>query len=266
MKKLIIQAIACVSMAVLPAAKATVLYSESFSYANGNLTNGTTWFQTGAASAGANPIQVSSGVAALGTSGQDVYSPLSSIYTIPNGTSLFFSLTMSVVSAQTTGDYFFHYTPTVGDSSLFFSRVWAKSSGAGYVLGYSETSGAGSVTNWGSTVLSFSTSYNMVLVYNAITAALNNTASIYVDPTDPTLANNTAYILNDTWTSASAENLNVAAVNLRQGAAASAPGLTVDNILVATSFNDIVAVPEPSTVALSAIGGFAFLFAFRRRR
>jgi hypothetical protein len=27
-----------------------------------------------------------------------------------------------------------------------------------------------------------------------------------------------------------------------------------------------VAVPEPSTVALSAIGGFAFLFAFRRRR
>jgi hypothetical protein len=267
MKKLFVLALAAtISLAIGQATKASILYSDTISYPNGNLTNGTTWFQTGAA--GATPVQVSSGTAVLGTSGQDVYSPLSSIYTMTDGTSLYFGLTINVASAQATGDYFFHYAPTVGETSLFISRVFAKSTTGGFLLGYLETSGgAGAVVNYGTTVLSFSTSYNLVLSYNDVAGTLNDTASLYVNPTDSVQGNNTAYISGDAWGSTSAENHSVAEINLRQGTASSAPGLTVDNLIVATAFSDIVApVPEPSTLALAGFGGLACFFALRRKR
>lgn len=275
MKKLSVSLLSAIlAFAAAQSSKATILYTDNFnSYVNGNLAGVTqntvgqgNWAQT--STSATTPVQVLNGTAVLGTSGQDVYSPLSSIYTITDGTSLYFGLTINVSSAQATGDYFFSYDPVVSDTGLFYSRIFVKSSGAGFVLGYLETSGAGGAVNYGSTVLSFSTAYNLVLGYNAVASGTaNDTASLYVNPTDSVEGNNTAYIAGDTWTTATTENHNVAEINLRQGTGSSAAGLSVDNLIIANSFSDIVApVPEPSTLALATLGGVTCLLAFRRKR
>ena len=245
---------------------ATGIFSEDFnSYANGNLTNQGPWLQTAAA---ANPIQVSSGKAFLITSGQDVYAPFSAPnnpYTIADGTSFYIGLTLNVSAAQATGDYFLHVTPSAGNSFAFFERLYVKSSGAGFVLGYLETSGTGGAVNYGSTVLTFNTDYRTVIAYNAVAGPVNDTASVYVNPTDRSIeANNTAEISLDAWTTVSAETNKVAAINLRQGSAANAATLSVDNLSVGTTFSDVAAVPEPRSLFL--FGGLGLLaWSFIRR-
>ena len=243
---------------------ATPVLSDNFnSYPNGNLTNGTTWFQTAAA---ANPVQVNNGVVTIGNTGQDVYSPFSSPVTLADGQSLYFGLAINVSAAQATGDYFLHFTPSAGNSSLFYDRLFVQSSGAGYVLGLEGTAGGGATVTYGTTVLNLNTSYNIVLAYNySSTTPSNSVDAVYINPTDPTVGNNTAY-LTAAWGSANADTNQIAAVNFRQGSSSAAPTLTVDNLVVSESFADVVATPEPSTLALAAMGGAAWLVAFRRRR
>ena len=243
---------------------ATPVLSDNFnSYPNGNLTNGTTWFQTGAP--GATPVQVNGGVVTIGSSGQDVYSPFSSPVTLADGQSLYFGLTLNVSAAQATGDYFLHFTPNAGNGSLFYDRAFVQSTSGGYLLGLQGTSGTGATVTYGTQVLSFGTSYNFVLAYNYFSATTNSAIdSIYINPTDPAVANNTAY-LTAAW-QGNADTNQIGAVNFRQGSAGSAPTLTVDNLVVSQTFGDTVPAPEPSTIALAAMGGAACLAAFRRRR
>jgi hypothetical protein len=241
---------------------ATPVLSDNFnSYPNGNLTNGTTWFQTAPA---ANPVQVNGGVVTIGNSGQDVYSPFSSPVTLADGQSIYFGITLNV-SAAGTGDYFMHFTPTAGNGSSFYDRLFVEATTGGYFLGLAGTSGG--TTTYGTTVLSLGTSYNMVLAYNySATTPTNSTDAIYINPSSPTVGNNTPYLLA-AWGTATIDTNQIAAVNFRQGGgAAAAPTETVDNLVVSESFADVVAAPEPSTLALAAMGGAACLAAFRRRR
>ncbi len=256
----------------LTSSQATVLFSDTFnSYTAGNLVGQGPWLQT--STSAVTPVQVTGGAAVLGTSGQDVYAALpGGIYTIPDGSTFNIGLDLTVSSAQATGDYFLHTTPTAGNASTFVERLEIKSSGSGFVIGYLETAGGtGAVVNYGSTVLNLNTDYRVVVVYNAIAGTLNDTASVYVNPTDTTTeANNTAYIANDAWGSTSPETDAVAALNLRQGSATAAPGLTVDNLNAGTAFGDVatfnpVLTPEPSSMALLGMGGVAGAFFFRRR-
>lgn len=242
---------------------ATPVLSDNFnSYPNGNLTNGTTWFQT--STPGATPVQVNGGVVTIGSSGQDVYSPFSSPVTLADGQSLYFGLTLNVSAAQATGDYFLHFTPNAGNSSLLYDRAFVKSTTGGYFLGLAGTSGG--TTTYGTTVLSLGTSYNMVLAYNySATTPTNSTDAIYINPSSPTVGNNTPYLLA-AWGTATIDTNQIAAVNFRQGSAPAAPTLTVDNLVVSQTFGDVVPAPEPSTIALAAMGGAACLVAFRRKR
>jgi|SRR5665213_495003 len=243
---------------------ASPVLSDNFnSYPDGNLTNGTTWFQTAAA---ANPVQVNSGVVTLNNSGQDVYSPFSSPVTLADGQSLYFGLAINVSAAQATGDYFMHFTPNAGNSSLFYDRLFVESTTGGYVLGLEGTAGGGAVVTYGTTVLSLNTSYNIVLAYNYFAATPSNSVdAVYINPTSSTVGNNTPY-LTAAWSSANADTNQIAAINFRQGSSSLAPTLTVDNLVVSTLFSDIVPAPEPSTMALAALGAAAGFFAWRRRR
>jgi len=232
-----------------------VVFSENFnSYANGNLSGQGPWLATAAA---ATPIQVSSGRAQLGTSGQDEYAAFGSPVNNLDGTSFYYGLTLNLISAQATGDYFFHVSNPAGTTSLFYERLFARSSGAGFQLGFVETSG--STTTWGTTVLSLNTDYRVVVAQNFVAGAVNDTFSLYVNPTDLTVeANNTPY-LTRTWTSATAETATYAAVNLRQGSAGSAAAAFVDDILISKTFSDVAPVPEPSSLAFAVLTGFALL-------
>ena len=115
--------------------------------------------------------------------------------------------------------------------------------------------------------MSFGTDYRVVVAYHDVAGAANDTGALYVNPfTDPIHeSGNTPYITKS-WTSTSAENESIASLNLRQGTATSAPGLTVDDLNASLSFSDVTTVPEPTS--LSLLGGFGLLawYQFRRRK
>jgi hypothetical protein len=241
-----------------------VVFSENFdTYSNGPLTNQGSWLATANV---AGPIQVSSGRAQLATSGQDAYAAFSAPLANADGTSLFYGLTVYILSAQVTGDYFFHLSNPAGTTSLFYDRLFARSSGGGFQFGFVDTSGTGSTITWGSAVLSLTTDYRVVVAQNFVAGAFNDTLSLYVNPTDTLVeGNNTAY-LTHTWTATtSAETATYAAANLRQGTAANAPGVLVDDILISKTFSEVSAVPEPSAALLLVAGG-AWAIWLRRRR
>jgi hypothetical protein len=246
--------------------RATPLFTDSFnSYSAGNLVGQGTWAQTGASVV--SPIQVASGKAVLTTTGQDAYSPLpGGPITLSDGQNFYIGLTLNVASAQT-GDYFLHWTPTVGDTSIFIDRVFVEATTGGYLLGWAETSG-GATPVYGSTVLSFGTDYRVVVAYHDVAGALNDTGALYVNPfTNPANEGANTPYLTKSWTSTSAENETIASLNFRQGGATAAAGLTVDDLNASLTFSDVTtftSVPEPTS--LSLLGGFGLLAWYQIRR
>jgi trimeric autotransporter adhesin len=237
--------------------QATALFSDSFTYPDGNLVGQGPWLQNGTSAT--TPIQVLGGKAMIGTSGQDVNAALSSPFSLVDGSSFYIGATINLSAAQATGDYFLHWSPATS-STIFISRVEARSSGAGFQLGYVETSGTGASLTWGTQVLNFNQDYRMVLSYNVVAGGVNDTADLYVNPTDNLVQGNNTPYLHDTWDSATAETVTLGAVNLRQGTAANAPTLSLDNLDVTTTFTEaatFTSVPEPTS--LSILGAFALL-------
>jgi len=245
---------------------ASPVFSDSFSDPNGPLLGqspqiGTgTWTITGTSVV--NPIQVNNGLVALANTGQDAYAQLSSPVSTASGGSIFVGLDLNVSAAQANGDYFLHFCSTVGGTSGFFDKLWVQSSGSGFVLGIQATSGT---TNWGSTVLAFGTSYRVVTEEDFVSGAANDTFDVFVNPTDLSVAGNNTPYATLTWNGAVAEASTYAEINFRQGTAAIAPTETVDNLVVSSSFSDVSAVPEPASLALGLVGGFAWLLALRRK-
>ena len=272
MKKIVV-VLAVALLFSSPRTFATIVFSDDFNaYVNGNLAGTSqdalgqgTWRQT--STANATPIQVVNGAIALGSSGQDVYSPLTTPTVLSDGQSIYFSLAINVTAAQTGGDYFLHFTPNTGNSSLFYSRLFIKSVTGGFELGWLGTSGGTVLPTYGTSVLSLNSTYQVVMAYNfSATSPTNSTGAVYVNPTDPNIGNNTAYLTANWFTTATPDTNSIAAVNLRQGSASNAATLTVDNMVVATAFSDVVAVPEPSTFFLAGFGGLACLVALWRKR
>ena len=260
MKKILVTALSLTALGFV--AQSAPIFTENFnSYTNGPLLGQGTppWTITGASVV--NPISVSSGAVPMANTGQDVNGAFSSVYTGVDGTSFYYGMTINL-SAAGTGDYFAHLSPAAGNTSIFIARLYAQATAGGFFLGYLETSGTGSVVNYGTTVLALNTDYRVTVAYDFVSGPLNDTARVYVDPTSEIELNNTPY-LSDTWTTATAESAVFGTLNLRQGGGALASTLTIDNIAVSTVFADVAQVPEPSVFALLGIGGLAY---FLRRR
>jgi hypothetical protein len=233
---------------------AALVFSDDFSSADGGLV-GTTpdvgsgnWAFTASA---ATPIQIVSGVAAVKSSGQDDYAPFTAPVSTATATSLTTNLDINVSAAGATGDYFSHLSSPAGTTSFFFQRLFARSSGAGFQLGLVDTSGTNSTTTWGAGVLNLSSPFKVTVKWNFVPGPTNDSFEV--------LVNGSSY-LTHAWTSILAEPTDLAAANLRQGSAANAPTLTVDNLSVEST-----PIPEPATLALAGAGLIGLVACGRRK-
>lgn len=231
----LILAVGAVWLGLAAGARAqTSTFTETFTYTDASALVGQGgWTLIGSA---ANPVlSVNNGAVALATSGQDAGVALG--FSASSGT-LYAGFDLKISAAQATGDYFFAFN-TAASGTNYTGRFFAKSSGAGYVLGIQlGVSGTPTPTpTYSSTVLSFNTAYRIVIRYNFVTGTLNDTATFYVSPTDATETNNTAALGSPVaWAGTTTENV-LAAVSLRQGSAGSAATISAfDNLIVSTSF------------------------------
>jgi len=238
----------------------TTVFSNDFStgYTDGNLVGQNGWSQTGTTTTVAQTV--SNGVVVLpsGATGQDTWNAFSSVVdSTISGDYLLSTIRFTLTNAaNTTGDYFFHLSSPTNTTSTFFQRLFSRSATGGFQLGINGASAVGS-TAWGSTVLSLNTPYEVVIKWDFVAGTLNDILSVYVNPTDPILTNNTVYASTNFIAT---EPTTIAAANLRIGGGTTTPGVLVDSI-------EVQLVPEPSTYALLALSGLALAgYAARRRR
>ncbi|HEY2412169.1 MAG TPA: PEP-CTERM sorting domain-containing protein [Pirellulaceae bacterium] len=246
---------------VANSAGATVLYSTTFTsptYSNGALAPGAVntpgqdgWSSHSGTGTNAQTVSLAStqGVVTLTTSGEDTNHPFAAVNTV--GT-VFLDADFTVNSAQAAGDYFLHLGD--GGSSNFNGRIYAKSSGAGYVMAVGTGSTIPPAANFGTTVLAFGTEYHLLMKYNMVAGLANDNGALYINPTEIHGIGNTPYV-NAFNTGVDAVKL--AGVYMRQGSATAAPGVIIDNLAVS--------VPEPATLVSLLSGGLIGLVALRRR-
>ena len=145
--------------------------------------------------------------------------------------SVYASFLVDVSSAQSGGDYFFHFSTNA--VSVYTARVFAKDSGGRLSFGISKSSTA---PNYTSAVYSYNTIYLLVVKYKFNTASdTDDLAALFINPPlnapEPLPAAEAAAGENDA--------ASVGAIILRQGGAGTAPTLKIDGIRVAASWGRV---------------------------
>jgi hypothetical protein len=225
----------------------TVVYSTDFnspSYSDGALIGQDSWVLTNSTT---NPLNVANtavnGTVTLTTTGQDVRRA----FTATSSGSVYLKADITVGSAQSGGDYFIN----LGDNSatIFNARTYIRSTAGGFQMAVGTSSGA---VTYGTTVLSLATTYTILVRYDFVAGAGNDTGALFINPTTADGSGDTPYVAA---TTIGTDAVSISSISLRQGSSGSAPGLTVDNISVS--------IPEPASALLGSIGLLGLL---RRRR
>ncbi|MEO7049574.1 MAG: fibronectin type III domain-containing protein, partial [Ferruginibacter sp.] len=225
--------------------------TEDFNYTAGSLltANGYTAFSgagtsaiTVTSSSLVYPGSPSSGIGnavSMTTSGEDdsrTFAP-----TINSGDA-YASFLLNVSAAQT-GDYFFSLY-----DGTFITRVYAKASGTGYVLGISKSSGT---VSYDATVRPFNTVNLVVLKYSFNTTATNDDlVSLYINPTLGATEPLPTIAPIGTGTNDGGTFNRIA---LRQGTGSSAPSLIIDGIIVGTTWASVTPMVAPVTPTTTSI-------------
>ncbi len=226
----------CLAAIVAAPAMATVLLSETFTYADGNLAPNGGWATFSGA---ATDVQVLSGRAVgvgLNANDDHVFFP---VQPLTSKTYACFTVKIPAVAAAPKPIYFLALKD--GGTAAFVSRVYVLPISGGFTFGlsHSSTSATVGVVAWSASTLNYDQDYNVVINYDPVAKS----STMWVDP------------VNELSPSVSITNAAVAAlavqtVMLRQSAtAATLPaspayvgtdnwGFSVDNLGVGTSYID----------------------------
>lgn len=254
------------------ASRADVLMWEDFDYPDGQLSQVATnvWVTH---SGGSRPLNVSAGAAVINQAdmvggGEDVTRLLSASFdpSTDNSTKLYAAFLVNFSSlpvntgTYTAGSYFAHFRSDILNE--YYARVGANLEGAApgtFRLAIANETWTSAASIEYPMDLSLGVTYEVVLRLDLAT----DQTTLWVNPlteTDPSVT------ATDPFTFSGVIN----AFALRQGTSGispnlGAPGLfTLDYLRIATSFDELQIIPEPSPAALLALGGAALLV-WRRR-
>jgi hypothetical protein len=230
----------------------TVKYTEAFEYTAGAKLTDNLW--TVSSGGGTNALTVGNGNGltyagyplaggnglAMTTSGEDDYKVFANEIPATAGT-VYMAFVVKFTAAQAAGDYFIGLSAT-GAQTNYYARVFAKSSGTGFNLGMRKNAETSAVS-YGTTELTFGTTYLIVVKYTFNPNDKDDTVSLYVNPAssaEPTSGEVYNYIDTNVDPALVKNDIaNFAMVTLRQGTASSAPTLVIDGLRIATAYADL---------------------------
>jgi len=253
---------AALAAAAVPSAKAAVLISDSFSYADGALetVSGGVW----EINSGTGSKLVSSGKLVIDDNNTSDYQR--QFNAGATATTVYASFKANFSSTDppsSVGSYFAALAgPKSGTSfsTAFRARVGtfvAGTEGAGkFTLGISSGGNAVNIatdfTYW-PTALSFDTEYTIAIEYDATSPGTNK---LWVNPTaesDPSITFN------------GGSGTTLGSFLWRVNSSSIDGDKTVDDLNVGTTFGDVIAVPEPTVAGLAAAAGVAAMLKRRKR-
>jgi len=245
--------LAVFAWAVLPAS-AAVIFQESFPYADGSLitVSSGTW----ATSSGTvGQMDVASGKVNLtSTESEDTNRD----FTATGSGTLFFGLT-SVFSAlpTATGSYFAHFwDKETGANTDFFGRLTVRQTPSTSQLLFGIANDTGNTAVYSATEFALGSTIRIVVGFDFSTM----TSTLWINPVDvssPSVVDPVVAVFTGAATT-------LGGLSLRQ--ATGIGTFTVDDLVVGTTFGDVVAIPEPSTSALLSGAAGMILWTLRRRR
>ncbi|MFT4734334.1 MAG: hypothetical protein ACI9K1_001290, partial [Arcticibacterium sp.] len=179
------------------------------------------------------------GAVQLSGSGQDAHRSFDS----KNTKSVYASCLVNVSSASSSGEYFMHLGPS-NLGTTFRGRVYVKSSDDGIQFGVSKSSTG---PNYAAALFKLNKTYQLVLKYSFLnTSNLDDLAEIFVleNPSDIELTPLAKAPFGET------DSPNIGSLALRQGSSSRAANLRIDEIKVATSWEEATSLSRSQNLSL----------------
>ncbi len=176
----------------------------------------------------------------VANTGQDAYKA----FTTQSSGSVYAAFLVNISAANTTGDYFFSFEPTAGNTN-YTARLFAKKDASNKLaFGISKSTDAAVYSDFS---YDLSTTYLLVVKYSFVPdSTTDDVISLFVNPT--LLSEPVATVVANG--SSKTDAVSLGAIILRQGTAANAATLTIDGIRVATTWDEAVnGVPPTWTTA-----------------
>ncbi|PKL83213.1 MAG: hypothetical protein CVV24_06060 [Ignavibacteriae bacterium HGW-Ignavibacteriae-3] len=227
---------------------AQTIFEENFNYTTGSLLNANGWIPSGSPPSTVNQLLVTSpgltftgyppasgNATTLAATGEDVYRT----FTTQTSGSVYMSFLMNVQTAQATGDYIMALSPSASQTN-YYARTHLKSSGNGYLIGLSKSNELGGGYIYGTTNLTFNTTYLVVVKHQFLGSApadtLDDVERVFVFTGTPPSTEPTTSEIGPYVQTGKSDPKDLGYITIRQGSTTAAPTLKLDGIRVMKSW------------------------------